>query len=431
MRNILIIISMIALCYMPANLDAALMAGVGKADITPPAGTPSAGYGGRMGRGMKGVHDPLLATAVALDNGEKKLAFCGVDHLGMTSDMIQEIIAGAHADPQLAGYEIYIGSSHTHAGGGAFMNFPGIGTILAGKFDPAIRKLYIDGAIKAIIAAGSKMEAAKLGVGYGHATGLNNYRGDWPKGIETLDDVAVIKVTRMDGSALGAIFNYAAHPTVLGDSNMEFSADYVGYARKYIEETTGAETAVFFNGAQADISPAAPSGKDSFERCDKMGRAMADVVKKAWDATTVSENTSILTLRESYLQKPMPNSMGMKVPMEEHPTEINLIVFDRVHAFVTIPGEMSCIYDRDIKRQGKWCGYENVSILGLTNDAHGYIIIPEAWRHKTYESTLSFGGERYGEFVFGKVESLLHALEPPGAFQEDKNPHYPTNLAPR
>jgi len=417
---------------MPVRLDAALMAGVGEADITPPAGTPSAGYGGRMGRPMQGTHDPLLATAVALDNGEKKLVFCGVDHLGMTTDMIQEIMAGARsAEPALQNYEIFIGSSHTHAGGGAFMNIPGIGMILAGKYDPEKRKLYIDGTIKAIIESVQGMLPAKLGVGYGRATGLSRYRGDWPPGIEPVDDVAVIKVTKADGSALATVFNFAAHPTVTGDKNMNFSADYVGYARKHIEESVGGGLAIFFNGAQADITPGPPAGKDEWERCDKMGRAMADIVKKAWDATTVSENPSILTLRESYLQKPMPNSMGMKVPMEEHATEINLIVFDRVHAFVTIPGEMSCIYDRDIKRQGKWCGYENVSILGLTNDAHGYIIIPEAWRHKTYESTLSFGGERYGEFVFGIVESLLHALEPPGAYQEDKTPHYPTNLAPR
>ena len=42
------------------NCDAGIKVGIGKSDITPPLGTPSAGMGGRFGKGMVGVHDPLL-----------------------------------------------------------------------------------------------------------------------------------------------------------------------------------------------------------------------------------------------------------------------------------------------------------------------------------------------------------------------------------
>src|SRR4051812_42596849 len=86
-------------CALAVPVRAELRVGYGVGEITPPAGTPSAGYGDRMGRGMKGVHDPLLSTAVVIDNGEKKLAFCGVDHLGMFYKMIQEIKEGVAAEP--------------------------------------------------------------------------------------------------------------------------------------------------------------------------------------------------------------------------------------------------------------------------------------------------------------------------------------------
>lgn len=69
-----------------------LRVGIGKAEITPPIGTPSAGYTSRKGAGMKGVHDPLLAIALFIDNGEKKIVLCSVDHLGFTFDMCQEVI---------------------------------------------------------------------------------------------------------------------------------------------------------------------------------------------------------------------------------------------------------------------------------------------------------------------------------------------------
>lgn len=58
--------------FIPVVVSASITVGVGKRDITPPVGTPSAGYIKRNGEGMQGVHDPLLAIALFIDNGEKK-----------------------------------------------------------------------------------------------------------------------------------------------------------------------------------------------------------------------------------------------------------------------------------------------------------------------------------------------------------------------
>src|SRR5580704_15436551 len=77
---------LLLLLVLPMTCMATLSAGVGKADITPPIGTPSAGYTESNGQGMEGIHDPLLATALFIDNGEKKIVFCSVDHLGFTYD---------------------------------------------------------------------------------------------------------------------------------------------------------------------------------------------------------------------------------------------------------------------------------------------------------------------------------------------------------
>jgi hypothetical protein len=58
---------------IPILSSADLKVGIGKVDITPPIGTPSAGYMERKGEGMQGIHDPLLAIALFIDNGEKKI----------------------------------------------------------------------------------------------------------------------------------------------------------------------------------------------------------------------------------------------------------------------------------------------------------------------------------------------------------------------
>jgi len=415
------LILLLTLLLVPPAPRAQIRAGVGEGNITPPAGTPSAGYGNRLGRGMTGVHDPLLARALVLDDGTKTIALIGVDHLGYNSAMVQAVKKAVHENPATARWEVYLGSSHTHAGGGAYLNLPGLGELLAGKFDPAILQLYIEGAAKAVFAAAARLEPARVGVGYGTAESLNRYRGDWPPNVKTLDDVAVIKVTRADGSPLGVLFNFAAHATVLGGSNMEFSADFVGYARKHTETLIGGGvSSVYFNGAQGDVAPRAPGSADAFQKCEAMGKALADAVKRTWDATEVSSQLRINSAHHTYELEPKTTGTGQDIRIGSQSTEVNAIVLNDRHAFVTIPGELSCIYDADIKRFGGWLGFTQVSILGLTNDAHGYIITPESWRHQTYESSLSFGGEFYGERLKDLVYALLHALEPAGAYNKDK-----------
>ena len=98
---------------------------------------------------------------------------------------------------------------------------------------------------------------------------------------------------------------------------------------------------------------------------------------------------------------------GLALPVERYASEVNAIVFNQKHAFITIPGELSCIYDSRLNEIGKDLGFAHVSILGLTNDAHGYIISPDSWEHKTFESHLSFGGKDYGNQIEARAVSLL------------------------
>lgn len=141
---------MLFLCLLPVMVMATITAGVGKSVITPPIGTPSAGYTDRKGEGMEGVHDPLLAIALFLDNGEKKIVLCSVDHLGFTYDMVREITLKVQSNQELANCEIYIASSHTHSGGGAYLNIPVLGESLAGTYSLNTAQFYVTKTVDAI-----------------------------------------------------------------------------------------------------------------------------------------------------------------------------------------------------------------------------------------------------------------------------------------
>lgn len=396
---------------LSTQVYANLQIGVGKIDITPPIGTPSAGYADRKGASMEGMHDPLLAIALFIDNGEKQIVLCSVDHLGFTYEMVQEVIQRAHLIPRLETCEIYIGSSHTHSGGGAFLNIPFVGEFLAGTYDPDVTHLYIQRTVEAITIASQKAIPAQIGIGYGKTENLSYYRSPCPIGLSPSSDVAVIKVTKLDGSPLAVLFNYAVHPTVLRSSNRLFSADFVGYARDQIQSLLGENVqALYFNGAQGDINPVIFNEHDRFASCQTLGHSLAETVVSMWGHIATKETLDIHTQKETYSFKPQSTPQGLKLSLERYQSEINLIVLNKKQAFVTIPGELSTFYDQKLKAVANEYGYDQISILGLTNDAHGYILSPESWRHPTFESSLSFGGEHYGSEIYNQAINLLKGL---------------------
>lgn len=402
-----------SLLALPTLIFANVNIGIGKADITPPIGTPSAGYTDRKGEGMEGVHDPLLAIALFIDNGDKKVVFCSVDHLGFTSEMVQEIINRVHANSLLSECEIYISSSHTHSGGGAYLNIPFIGVSLAGAFDSKITDFYIQRTVEAILESSKNKIQGQIGIGYGHIEGLNSYRGAWPKDVIPESDVTVIKVTRMDGSPFAVLFNYPIHPTVLKSQNRLFSSDFVGYARDHIQSLLGHDIQpIYFNGAQGDIIPNPSNTNDGFNSCESLGKSLSEEVQKIWNKTETGKLLHIITKKEPYFLQPKATPFGLVLPVKNYKTEMNVIVLNHSHAFITIPGELSCLYDKSLKTFAKNLGFEHLSIFGLTNDAHGYIILPDSWRHKTMESGLSFGGENYGDITEKRAETLLNTFSP-------------------
>ncbi|HKG22553.1 MAG TPA: neutral/alkaline non-lysosomal ceramidase N-terminal domain-containing protein, partial [Blastocatellia bacterium] len=168
-----------------------LAAGTGKADITPPPGTPLAGYGARLGKPSTGVHDPTEARALIIDTGDSKIAFVSVDHLGFDHGMVTRIQAMASEATGILRDRIFVMSSHTHAGGGAYLEiFPA----LAGRYDEQVRRHYEEGAIRAVVMANKNLQPANIAIGAGEARGISRFRSSWPPEGPVDPEVGVIRV---------------------------------------------------------------------------------------------------------------------------------------------------------------------------------------------------------------------------------------------
>jgi hypothetical protein len=111
-RGLLICLSLLAHGLLLRPADAwAVRVGFGHADITPDVDGAApvwiAGYG--PGRQATGVHDPLFARCVVLENGGEKIALISLDAIGLQLPDVERIRA------LLADYRyVLVSSTHDH-----------------------------------------------------------------------------------------------------------------------------------------------------------------------------------------------------------------------------------------------------------------------------------------------------------------------------
>lgn len=245
-------------------------AGAGKHDVTPKEPVPMWGYGARHAALSTGTLDPLFASAVVIQAGEKKLAIVGLD-LGRSpaEATIQNIRARIK---EKAGIEYsFISGSHTHHGPVLELtNEEGKGK---GKFDAALRyyQELEDGIVAAILEADAKLVPARLAVGVVKLNGFNRNRHTKfePKPVDP--DLGVIRLDDTNGRPVAVIVNFTGHPTMIDAGVLRFSADYVGALKATVEKEFGGQ-AVFMQGAAGDMSVSKGANKDYLEFGQALGR---------------------------------------------------------------------------------------------------------------------------------------------------------------
>lgn len=92
----------------------ALKLGTASVDITPQPGTPIAGY--YAPRGAEGVHDPLLASAMVLSDGKKKIAVVSLDLIKTERSTVEEARRLIQQQTGIEGAAVMISATHSHTG---------------------------------------------------------------------------------------------------------------------------------------------------------------------------------------------------------------------------------------------------------------------------------------------------------------------------
>src|SRR3954452_22544474 len=177
----------------------ALRAGSARVDITPPNGYPFSSWGLRTGVAV-GIHDPLLAQALVLDDGERTVAIVAVDLGNVAREFTDDVRTRVQALTGIPPDAILINASHTHSGppgiprrsgislGGDTPGYDGYAAVLPDLVAGAVFSAYYH------------RRPARVGAGVGQAGGISTNRVHKDDPID--DSVSVLRVDGEDGGPI-------------------------------------------------------------------------------------------------------------------------------------------------------------------------------------------------------------------------------------
>jgi neutral ceramidase len=374
----------------------AFKAGVAQVDITPPVGTPLSGYGDRAGAPSTGVHDPLTATALVLDAGGEKVVFVTADFFYMRRNLFKQISQEVEKETGIARDHIMISASHSHSSSGGL--FPEL-SLLGGSYSKNVYETTKQKFVKVIVEASKKLQPAKVGTGLTQANDLNSNRRQ--EGGPTDPDLRILRVDDLKGKPIAVLYNYSAHPTVMGGDNRTFSAEYPGATRKYMAKAFPGTAVLFANSSLGNSGPSCPGNcGGGFKTIDKQGELMTGYITKALKDIKTTDKAKFTFVTQEVLMQPNQDTW---------------VTMDAIRigdaAFVTAPGEPYVEIGFPVKKAAADLGFPVCFVMGVTNDSVGYII-PKEWYDKhVYEALFAIFGPQEGEFLRDQMISLVKELK--------------------
>lgn len=282
-----------------------LKVGFSRIDITPPLGLNLAGY--YHHRPADNILDPLYATAVAFDDGEKRAVILSVDNAGINQDILGKIRDSIAEACNTVREAVYIACTHTHLGPQVFEGKNKYGD--PPEYLGFISKKAVDAARIAM----ADLAPSTLSYTRGEAKDvsfLRRYRmkdgsartnpgflnPDVVGFIGEVDEQSQLLVIKREGKPEIGIVNFQVHPDVIGGCGI--SADYPKFVRDTYEKLIDNSCCMYINGAQGDSNHVdIRLGEDKcrvgYDRARYMGRKIAMSVVANYELREEIKDTKI------------------------------------------------------------------------------------------------------------------------------------------
>ncbi len=400
-----------------------LLAGTGKAGITPPLGTPLAGYGDRKGAPSAGIHDSLFVQALCLQNRSAKVFMITADILLFYPELARQIESRLLTEHDIRADQIYFTATHSHSAAGGWGE-GWLETQFAGEYDARVTSMLIDSTVMAV----QRSLVTPRPVSYKHGQiSLPQYcRNRLVKGGPV--DPALYYIAFWHNRTPFALFaTYSAHATTLSGRNMEFSGDYPGYFKRRIEKEWGG-TALF---AASTLGSTSPRGEGrGFERAKSVGRGLADsllIVLKNDDSTLPTLNhaggsqqneVSLFTQRLILSRPPMQVRLSENIRLapwlaeqilgSHEPTYLSVFRLDSL-LLIGSPAEFSGELGLNVKRAALEKGWQ-AQVTSFNGCYMGYVTPSKYAEQPGYETRImSWFGPFWGDHLCDLMIAMVTA----------------------
>ena len=444
--------------------SAALRIGASEIEITPPVGYRMAGYFNE--RLATGVHDPLHAKAIVLQQGRQKLVLVACDLLGVPLSVTANARARMSRRTGIPASNIVICATHTHTGPlyEALRDYFHEAALKKGQADPQEKVDYpaflTEQLIEVVAAAQAHLRPAELQVGVARQEGLSFNRRFWMKNGKVVfnpgqlnpdivrpagpidPDVGIVLARDPDApEPFAGLTVFAVHSDTVGGT--EYSADYSYFLERTLRRTFGPHfISALGLGTCGDLNHInvneKPTTRPKFQVTERIGGTLGKVVVEQSKHLAVVARPA-LAARSTTLQVPFHQVTSEQVAearavMEKfddagtpflakvaavrtldlagrgalYPMEVQVFRLDADTAIVCLPGEIFVELGLAIKKASP---FKHTLVIEICNDRPSYVPTLKAFGEGSYEVTNARVKPGAGEMLVDAAVRLLASLK--------------------
>jgi neutral ceramidase len=451
---------LILLCAAVPAWAEDLRVGAAAVVITPPPGTPMAGYYSE--RLAAGVHDDLYARALVLEKAGEKAALVALDLISTPRDLVEEARQQIERATGLRGTNVMISATHSHTG--PVLQGRGLREDLLGAKTKAVqdyRESLPSTITEAVRLAEQRLAPAMASIAHGHEPTIAFNRRfhmrdgtvGWNPGKRnpnilkpagTIDpDVPIVFFATRDRKPLAAYINYAVHLDNVG--GLKISADMPSTLIKLLAEVKGPEmVTIYTTGCCGDVNHidvAWAEPQHGFDNAARMGIILAGAVLRAWPNLKPIEpgplriksetvKLPLSTIKPGDVEKARETVRRFRGPKPSQPAfletvdafkvldvadrqgrpwevEVQAVALGRDLAWVSLPGEIFVELGLTIKQDSP---FPMTILAELANGSVGYVPARRAYAQGNYEVVSARCAEGSGELLVETAVRLLKDL---------------------